>query len=173
MAENKFPDIKSRLQQLKGSDSAEVAEANEEEIRQLEEYAGGSLPHVYREFLRQVGRSTGCLFRGSEGSLQSRFQLRMRAQAEGLLKRTHAAWTLPGDAFVFLMTQGYQFSYFRLSEGDDPPVYHYLEESEGATRLADHLSDYFRRCLEACEQGAARSSLANTLDPSLGAKTEV
>ncbi len=34
---------------------------------------------------------------------------------------------MPEDAFVFFMHQGYQFMFFRLSEGDDPPVYYYGE----------------------------------------------
>lgn len=34
---------------------------------------------------------------------------------------------LPADAFVFLMHQGYQFSFFALAKGDDPAVSSYLE----------------------------------------------
>jgi hypothetical protein len=34
---------------------------------------------------------------------------------------------MPPDAFVFWMHQGYQFCFFRTSDGDDPPVYYYLQ----------------------------------------------
>jgi len=34
---------------------------------------------------------------------------------------------LPSDAFIFSMHQGYEFWYFRISEGDNPPVYGFHE----------------------------------------------
>jgi len=44
-----------------------------------------------------------------------------------LLEENQFPQTLPKDAFVFLMHQGYQFSFFRLSEGENPPIYFYCE----------------------------------------------
>lgn len=36
-------------------------------------------------------------------------------------------FTLPADAFVFSMHQGYEFNFFVICEGNDPPVYKYVE----------------------------------------------
>ncbi len=48
-------------------------------------------------------------------------------EAKSLLAEDEAGVTLGENAFVFLMHQGYEFLYFYLSEGDDRPVYQYVE----------------------------------------------
>ncbi|HKW23132.1 MAG TPA: hypothetical protein VJO13_17235, partial [Ktedonobacterales bacterium] len=44
---------------------------------------------------------------------------------------------LPEDAFAFTMHQGYTFQFFRIGDGDDPPVYWY---SEGMSMERFHLA---------------------------------
>jgi hypothetical protein len=44
-----------------------------------------------------------------------------------MLEENNEDFTLPPDAFVFSMYQGYEFKYFLLSDGDDPPVYQYVQ----------------------------------------------
>lgn len=64
--------------------------------------------------------------------------------ATGLLQENDKNYKLPSDAFVFYMHQGYQFMFFRLSEGDDPPVY-FFGEGEGLDKpklLYDHFSSF-------------------------------
>jgi hypothetical protein len=126
--------------------------ASGEEIQELEKYAGGPFPAVYRQFLEQLGRSAGALFRGTEYSVRQRFQLRLREHAERILKRGAAPFALPATAFVFLMSPGSQFSFFSMNEGDDPAVYHYREGDQAPKKLDTTLSGYLRRCLEQCEQ---------------------
>ena len=45
--------------------------------------------------------------------------------AEELLQEN--GLTLPDNAYVFNMHQGYVFNFFILTEGDDPPIYNYCE----------------------------------------------
>jgi hypothetical protein len=133
-------------------DSGDLEGASEEEIRELEKYAGGKLPSVYKQLLKKLGRSAGELFRGSDYSVRQPFHLRLKEHAEELLKRSKAPFVLPRTAFVFLMSQGYQFSFFHLDQGDDPEVYHYLEGEPTPRQMDATLSGYLLRCIEECER---------------------
>lgn len=153
-------EIKRRLLALQADSEQDLEGARDEEIQELERYAGGCLPSVYKQFLKQLGRSAGELLRGSEYSVSQRFHLHLREHAEELLVRCKAPFVLPRTAFVFLMSQGYQFSFFHIDRGDDPGVYHYLEGDPTPSLLDASLSGYLRRCIEACEQ---RAELAKSI----------
>ena len=62
-------EIRGRLIALPEGREQDLAGANDEEIQELETYAGGSLPSIYKQFLKQLGRSAGELFRGSDYSV--------------------------------------------------------------------------------------------------------
>jgi hypothetical protein len=150
-------EVRQRLLALPTGKEQDLAGANDEEIAELESYARGRLPAVYKQFLKQLGRSAGELFRGSEYAVRQHFDLRLKEHAEELLRRNGASFTLPQTAFVFLMSQGYQFSFFNLDEGDDPSVYHYLEGDLKPRILDATLSGYLRRCIIECERWGQRS----------------
>jgi len=40
------------------------------------------------------------------------------------------------------MHQGYQFMFIRAAEGEDPPVYYYMEQSGKFVKKADQLSQF-------------------------------
>lgn len=149
-------EIRQRLLALPSAGAYRLEGATDEDIVELEKYAGAKLPAVYEQFLKQLGRSAGELFRGSDYSVSQRFGLRLREHAEDLLRRTGASFALPRSAFVFLMHQGYQFTYFDLDQGDDPPVYYYLEGDLVPTLLDSTLSGYLLHCTEECECRALR-----------------
>ncbi len=45
--------------------------------------------------------------------------------------------------------QGYQFDFFRFSEGEDPPVYWYCEgKTNSFVQTHEHFSDYILDCIE-------------------------
>ena len=90
------------------------------------------LPAAYLEFMRYAGN--GLFWVGSDCDFQTVPEL--REWAKELLAENSFPLPLPDDAFPFRMHQGYMFWFFRLSEGDDPPVYFYTEERE--------LTDFIR-----------------------------
>jgi hypothetical protein len=145
-------EIRQRLLALPVTRPGDLEGATEDEARSLEEYAGGTLPLVYRQFLRHLGRSSGELFRGTECAIGQRSGLRLKRDAEQIARSGDPPFTLPPRAFVFLMSQGYQFSFFDAADGDDPPVYHYLEGEPRPKKLADSLSSYLRSSVEDCER---------------------
>lgn len=152
-------ELRQRLHDLARADEG-VEGATAEEIAALEAYAGGRLPGVYRHYLSGFGRRAGELFRGTDSGLAQRHRLRLREPADRLVESSRAAFRLPPAAFVFLMTQGYQFAYFPTDAGDDPPVFRYHEGDALPAPLAASLSVYLLRCVEECERRMPASTPA-------------
>jgi hypothetical protein len=82
------------------------------------------LPNAYVKFMQAAGNGFRA-FRGSSFAVNEIFHL--REGAEELLEEDESAETLTDNEYVFFMHQGYQFYFFRLNEGDDPPIYYYGE----------------------------------------------
>ena len=68
----------------------------------------------------------------------------LKQWAEDLI-RDNDIKSLPEYAFVFWMHQGYQLAYFKIDEGDDPPVYFFSEGNvSSAFELKEKtLTDFF------------------------------
>jgi len=124
---------------------SELIRCSGQEIQELEEACGMRVPEIYRSFLLRMGRGAGAFL--SRDYFYYPSLLRLRADADELLTRDGAGFTLPADAFVFsMLSEGYQFLYFRVSEGDDPPVYRYVEGKGQAQRWYGALSGFFLAC---------------------------
>jgi len=118
---------------------------DEKEIEDLEAFIKSHLPKAYREFLLWTGHSCGQFLQGSDCFYKSLKDLQRYAQ--DLLREDHSLEKLPEDVFVFFMHQGYYFLFFRLTEGDDPLIYSYLENTEAPeqSKIAKeypHLNDF-------------------------------
>jgi hypothetical protein len=72
-----------------------------------------------------MGHGAGKFLRGSR--CWGKFLKELNADAVSLLKEDESVFSLPKDAFVFWMHQGYQFLFFSHSDGDDPPIHWYLK----------------------------------------------
>ena len=117
--------VKERLAALKLASPDELKGCSNQEVWQLERQLGVKLPQAYREFLLLMGKEAGQFLRGSDCFYQHLPEL--QTAAIELLEENHFPQLLPNDAWVFFMHQGYQFSFFRLGEGEDPPTYSYCE----------------------------------------------
>lgn len=110
------------------------------EISQLQNEVGYPLPQAYRDFLLRMGREMGRFFDGSDITYENLPGLKQAAQK--LVKEEQTALVLHDDAIPILMHQGYQFMFIRASEGEDPPVYHYMEMSGEFVTISQHLTQY-------------------------------
>ncbi|MDP7288321.1 MAG: SMI1/KNR4 family protein [Phycisphaerae bacterium] len=96
-----------------------------DQIAEIEERFAVTLPQMYRDFLLNMGQGSGRFLRGSD--LHYPEILDLREGAEDLLDECSNPSALKQDDFVFFMHQGYQFAYFSCNDGDDPPVWYYME----------------------------------------------
>jgi hypothetical protein len=128
--------IKQRLIALNLASPHDLIGCTMREIIELEQQLGVKLPIAYQEFLRIMGKGAGQFLRGSDCFYDQLLDLQ---QAAGeLLAENHFLGKIPDDAFVFFMHQGYQFSFFRLSEGDNPPTYFYCEGEQHQSFIKTH-----------------------------------
>jgi hypothetical protein len=113
--------------------------ATPEEVEVLEQQLRVAFPAAYKAFLLILGRDGGPDHVGSDCTTDD--LPRLRGWAEELLENCGSPFHLPTKAVVFLMHQGYAFTYF-VADGrtDDPPVFSYLEGSLGPVQKAETFS---------------------------------
>jgi hypothetical protein len=151
--------IQAKGEELRRAGFEVFVGCTEEEVAELEQWRGCRFPLAYREFLLWMGHWGGGLLMGSDCFYE---QLKdIQIWAAELLQEDQYTETLPEDAFVFLMHQGYQFFFFRMQESDDPAVYYYLEEEEKASgseviKYADHFSEWLDQAVDKAIKAAHR-----------------
>ena len=102
------------------------------------------LPLRYREFLEVMGKGAGTFFLGTDIFYPSIVGL--TEDAASLVSEDPTGITLPEDAVVFSMHQGYEMMFFRTNDGEDPPVYYYMERSGRFQQKYVHFSEYLMIC---------------------------
>lgn len=143
--------VKAQVEKMQALHPSKIVPCTEEEARALEQKIGNSLPAAYQEFLLWMGRRSGGFLRGENWLYEHLEDIQL--DAIELMRRDGFPVTLPPDAFVFLMHEGYHFAFFRTSEGDDPPVYEYIEtDDEIALKISS--SHYSNFLLDVFEQEA-------------------
>lgn len=122
---------------------------SELEIQKLEEYIGRELPQAYKEYLGTMGKYSGIVNVGTNCFYDDLFEIKQ--DAIELLLENKIDVKLPDDSFVFYMHQGYQFLFFKLDEGENPPVYGYNEGSAVPyfETCCDSFSNYLLEVLRA------------------------
>ena len=85
-----------------------------------------------------MGKAAGDFMKGSDFFYERLFDL--RESAEALLEDDNSNFTLPKNAFVFWVHQGYQFAFFNC-ESDNLAIFYYME-GEGAKKIYDTFEDF-------------------------------
>jgi hypothetical protein len=130
----------SSLLNAKICQASDIRGASAEEVATLARSAGQNLPAQYREFLLGIGHGAGEFLQGTDIFLSALDGL--KDEANSLLQENDEEAQLANDAFVFSMHQGYEFSYFITSDGDDPPVYQYVEGNGPPVLTWNSISDF-------------------------------
>jgi len=108
------------------------------EVANVEEELSIKLPVAYKEFLLEMGKNANSFMVGSSCYYDE--ILYLKGWADELLEENKFK-ALPNNCFVFWMHQGYQFAFFFLDAGDDPPVYYYSEVGNNANNPDFILTD--------------------------------
>jgi hypothetical protein len=134
---------------------------NSKQITNLEEKINNKLPTCYREFLEKMGydmdrkddNSRGgfvgesIFYNDVYGEYTNKDALIEQLDEDG---KTDLLNEIDDNVFVFFSSQGYIFAFFKLDEGDNPPVYGYKEgiDIESFPKLTDSLLEFYEKYLE-------------------------
>lgn len=145
-------EVKTLFAELRIAEPSALKPCTEEEISTIEEKLERPLPKAYNEFLLWMGHGAGRFQAGTQCFYQDLSNI--QEWAHGLLEENNFPESLPDDAFTFLMHQGYQFMFFRLSEGEDPAVYYYHEAMHKTTfeKKFGSFSEYLKVAVESYAQ---------------------
>lgn len=109
---------------------------------------GKKLPQAYIEFMSVMGNGTDGKFMGGDSCFMNEIY-DLRQGAFELLEENESKNTLTDEDFVFWMSQGCMFCFFKLNEGDNPPVYFYNEDGEDEyIKVANSLTEFLINRLE-------------------------
>lgn len=119
------------------------------QIEQLNSIVKGKeLPQAYIEFISAMGNGTEGKFMGGDSCFMDELD-DLRQGAVELLVENESENMLTDDDFVFWMSQGCMFCFFRLNDGDNPPVYFYNEDGRDEfIKIANSLTEFLINRLE-------------------------
>ena len=130
-----------------------VVSCTQEEIDKLESMLPDSykLPAAYKEFLLYGGKEIGQFYEpGSKFDYKRAldYVISGRSAAISLLKQYEDNPKLPDDVYILTTYMSSYFNFFKLTEGENPPVYEWLEEDEIGTeaivKAHDSFTDFIR-----------------------------
>lgn len=99
------------------------------------------LPMAYEEFMRVMGNGAYGFMPGESVYMDE--LLFLKEWAVELLTENASKKVLTEDDFVFWMSQGCMFCFFKLSEGDNPPIYLYKERGpDSFVKIAHSLTEF-------------------------------
>jgi len=103
----------------------DIEGCTEEDLKALEDRYDVTLPEAYKSCMQHIGRSSGGFLAGSEFRYPA---MRRQMEFANKIVEEHATdFEFPDDIFVFRGVQGYTFNCFRTGEGEDPPVYVFMD----------------------------------------------
>lgn len=104
----------------------ELIPATIEEINILKSSITGKLPQNYIDYLILMGNGTPNGFLKGHSCFLNELP-NLKKWSKELLNENNFSKKLSENDFVFWMSQGDQFAFFKLNEGDNPPIYYYRE----------------------------------------------
>ncbi|AZZ90743.1 hypothetical protein EUZ85_08465 [Hahella sp. KA22] len=119
----------------------EYAGLDEKEIHNLEEYACGKLPQIYKEFLITCGKEPSGYFKEVSIDLYPDL-LELKDVFDEANSEAKSPVTLESDVFLIGEYSGEQFWYFKLSDGNDPAVYFLSIWDNHTYKEDEHLSNF-------------------------------
>jgi hypothetical protein len=122
------------------------------EIDKISALSTMPLPISYLEFLETMGKDMSRKDQSHHGFLVGidvfyRYIPQLKEGAFELLQEDNSKLNLKSNDFVFYSAQGCDFAFFKLDEGDNPPIYYYREGSNQNTfkKIAESFSSFLER----------------------------
>jgi hypothetical protein len=107
-------------------------------IADLEKQLGIRLPASYKAFLLLAGRGWEPL-EGSQYAVDDDLA-QLQRFGKRIFSKNHG--TLPDNAFVFFVHQGFACQFFLLDDGDDPSIFQSVVGQGAPNKVYPHFSDW-------------------------------
>ncbi|WP_066496655.1 SMI1/KNR4 family protein [Abyssisolibacter fermentans] len=109
----------------------------------------GELPKAYIQFMKVMGNGTKGKFMRGDSCFMNEIK-DLRQGAIELLEENNSKNTITDNDFIFWMSQGCMFCFFKINEGDNPPVYFYNEnrKDDKFTKITNSFTDFLIARLE-------------------------
>lgn len=115
------------------------------EVSNLESYINHKLPAVFKDFMLWMGKGPEKIMPETtfffHNWLPNKKENDLLKQAKELVIENEIIPNVLANSFVFLFFQQFYFEFFRLDEGDNPPVYAYKEGGK-INKIYPSFSDY-------------------------------
>lgn len=134
-------DLYNKIVKARLASPIEIKGCSINEINILESKIGLKLPKLYKNFLLKFGHGAGEFFLGTDIFYNE--LLSLGDIARELLEEDGGHYCMPINSFVFSSHQGYQFTFFDLSNyKDDPEVFYYKEGMNKPKKMNDTFSEF-------------------------------
>ncbi len=127
-----------------------MVKCTEDDLKMLNQVVKkGKLPEAYIEFLKVMGNGTKGQFMGGDSCFINEIK-DLREGAIELLEENDSKNIITDDDFIFWMSQGCMFCFFKTNEGDNPPIYFYNEsgENDKFIKISNSFTDFLIARLE-------------------------
>ena len=121
-----------------------------DDVETLRHSVGCTIPQAYELFLRSMGRQAGKLFVGTDAFFPAILGLNEagRSLISFCNEQLGTRCSIPDDALVFAMHQGYQF-FCMVTSSPNPPVFHFDEGYESLKPVAGSYTDFLLQMAQA------------------------
>lgn len=126
-----------------------MKKSTENQMENLRMLANGKkLPQAYLEFMCLMGNGTNNKFMKGDSCFMDEIE-DLKQCAFELLEENGSKNTLTDQDFVFWMSQGCMFCFFKFNEGDNPPIYFYNEDGEDCfIKISNTFTEFLINRLE-------------------------
>ena len=131
--------LKKRIISSRKATVNQIKGCSDEEVSILEKSCGLILPYSYKIFLKTFGHGAGKLMKDMDIFYNSVFKLTDKARE---ILSYEGDPVLPEKAFVFTMRYEEQFFFFQTNQGDDPPIFYYIECAGEFIKKFDSIFDF-------------------------------
>ncbi|MGN0494711.1 MAG: SMI1/KNR4 family protein [Lachnospiraceae bacterium] len=125
-----------------------VSGCSDDQIEQLRFMTNNQkLPMAYEEFMKIMGNGATGYMTGESIYMDEVFTL--KESAVNLLIENDSKNILTEDDYVFWMCQGCMFCFFKLGEGENPPIYCYRETGDDCFfKIANSFTEFLMNKLK-------------------------
>lgn len=124
-----------------------VIGVSSDEIKNLETSLGLTLPIIYKDFLRILGKKAGSLC--TDVSFFFHEVATLKEELQEMIDEEELEFTIPELAVVFSGYQGFQYHYFLSDGNENPEIYRIMDDGSPPKKVSNSFTEYLMSIIEA------------------------